>query len=51
MIHVCGELIYIGMKSPKTVRQHWVYKTLLDKGERRDGALDFRSENEAFTGS
>lgn len=39
-------------KFQKTVRLHWVYKTVLDKGERSgDGVLDFRSENGLFTGS
>ena len=34
------------MKIPKTVRQYWVYKTVLDKGGRKgNGLLDFRSEN------
>ena len=40
------------MKIPKTVRQHWVFKTFLDKGaEEVDGTLGFRGENGRFTGS
>ena len=46
MIHVCGELIYIGMKSPKTVRQHWVYKEFWTEEKRWDEVFDFRSESE-----
>lgn len=48
---------HICMTIPKTARQHWAFKTFLEKigGEikekRGGGALDFRSENARFTGS
>lgn len=41
----------MSMTTSKTVKQHWVYMTFLNKRERWDGVLNFRSENGQFTGS
>lgn len=56
--NMCAQGMHISMKIPKTLRQHWVYMTLLDKGKRQGcglglggGVLDFKSENGQLTGS
>lgn len=51
MFNTCSWRIQLSKKIPnstKTVRQHWVYYTFLDKGV--GGVLDFRSENRQFAG-
>lgn len=46
MFHTYAWKIYMSSKISKIVRQHWVYKTFLDKEKRRGKrVLDFRSEN------
>lgn len=44
MCNTCAWGIHISMKVPKSVRQHWVYMIILDKGE-SEGNIDFRGDH------